>query len=172
MRVIHVAPTPFGPGGLLGGGERYPLELARALAAEVECELLTFGPRPGRARETGGLRVRTLRPLAFLHGHPAHPLAPGLAAALAGADLVHTHHMRSTPGRLAALAARLRRQRTAVTDHGLQDGDWWGLLPRLFDRFLAVSDYSARELGAPPLRTRVIYGGADPRRYRPDAATA
>src|SRR5205823_13721524 len=85
---------------------------------------------------------------------------------------VHTHHMRSTPGRLAALAAGLRGQRTAVTDHGLQGGDWWGLLPRLFDRFLTVSAYSARELGAPPARTRVVYGGADPRRYRPDPATA
>ena len=113
MRVIHVAPTPFGHEGLLGGGERYPLELARALAAEVDCELISFGPRPRRHREPGGLRLRTLRPLAYLYGHPAHPLAPGLAAALAGADLVHTHHMRSTPGRLAA-SKRNRRRAGAV----------------------------------------------------------
>lgn len=26
MRVVHVAPTPFGAGGLFEGGERYPLE--------------------------------------------------------------------------------------------------------------------------------------------------
>ena len=32
MRVIHVAPTAFGRDGLYGGGERYPYELARALA--------------------------------------------------------------------------------------------------------------------------------------------
>src|SRR5438067_9530261 len=168
MRVIHVAPTPFGPGGLFGGGERYPLELARALAAEVDCELITFGPRPGHDREPGGLRVRTLRALTYLHGHPARPLALGLPAALARADIVHTHHMRSTPSKIAALAARARRQRLAVTDHGLQSSDWAGLLPRLFDRFLAVSAYSARELHAPPSRTRVIYGGADSRRFAPD----
>ncbi len=168
MRVIHVAPTPFGADGLFGGGERYPLELARALAADVECELVTFGRRLGRVREPGGLRRRTLRPLTFLRGHPAHPLAPGLVSALAGADLVHTHHMRSAPSRLAALAARTRGQRAVVTDHGLAGGDWAGLLPRLFDRFLAVSAYSARELRAPPERTRVIYGGANPRRYAPD----
>lgn len=76
--------------------------------------------------------------------------------------------MRSLPSRLAALSARLRRQRTVVTDHGLQGGDWAGLLPRLFDRFLTVSAYSARELGAPTSRTRLIYGGADPRRFAPD----
>ena len=46
MRVVHVAPTPFGREGLFGGGERYPLELARALAAEVDCELVTFGQHP------------------------------------------------------------------------------------------------------------------------------
>ena len=172
MRVIHVAPTPFGTDGLLGGGERYPLELTRALARHVDCELVTFGPRPGRIREPGGLRVRTLRPLTVLNGHPAHPVAPALFRATAGADLVHTHHMRSAPSRLAAVAARMRGQRAVVTDHGLTGSDWAGLLPRLFDRFLTVSAYSARELRAPPARTRVIYGGADPRRYAPDPAVA
>jgi glycosyltransferase involved in cell wall biosynthesis len=42
------------------------------------------------------------------------------------------------------------------------------MLPRLFARFLAVSAYSARELGAPLARTNVIYGGADPDRFAPD----
>src|SRR5215211_2693886 len=85
MRVIHVAPTGFGPDGLYGGGERYPLELARALAAEVDCELVTFGRRPGRWREDGGLAVRVLRPLTWLGGHPAQPVAPLLPAGLLGA---------------------------------------------------------------------------------------
>jgi hypothetical protein len=76
------------------------------------------------------------------------------------ADIVHTHHMRSTPGKIAALAARVRSQRLVVTDHGLQSSNWAGRLPRMFDRFLAVSAYSARELHAPPSRTRVIYGEA------------
>lgn len=164
---MHVSPTPFGATGLLGGGERYPLELARALSAHVECELITFGPNPSDVREASGLRLRTLRPLTFLHGHPAHALAPSLPAALAGADIVHTHHMRSTPSRVAVVTARARGQHTVVTDHGLTGSSWGGLLPRLFDRFLTVSDYSARELGAPPARTRVIYGGADPRRFVP-----
>jgi len=64
--------------------------------------------------------------------------------------------------------ARVRRIPTTVTDHGVQGGNWAGLLPRLFDRFLTVSAYSARELGAPASRTRVVYGGADPARFSPD----
>jgi glycosyltransferase involved in cell wall biosynthesis len=168
MRVVHVAPTLFGPEGIFGGGERYPLELARALAGRVDCELVSFGPSARAWREPGGLRVRVLRSLALAAGHPAHPLALGLGQALAGADVVHTHHLRSAPSRLAALNARARRRPTAVTDHGLGGGDWAGLLPRLFDRFLTVSAYSARELRAPSARTRVIYGGADPERFSPD----
>jgi alpha-maltose-1-phosphate synthase len=172
VRIIQVAPTPFGSTGLFGGGERYPLELARALAGQVECELITFARQPWREREPSGLRLRVLRPLTWLGGHPAHPLALGLPGALAGADLVHVHHMRSTPSRLAALTARARRQRLVVTDHGLQGGDWGGLLPRLFDRFLCVSAYSARQLRVPTGRERLIYGGADPQRYRPDPAVS
>jgi glycosyltransferase involved in cell wall biosynthesis len=168
MRVVHVAPAVFGHGGLFGGGERYPLELVRALAAEVDCELVTFGPRPGRWRDPGGARGTVLRPLARLRGQPAQPLAARLPAALTGAGVVHAHHFRSVPSRVAALTARLTGAATAVTDHGLPGGSWGGLVLRLFDRFLTVSRCSARLLGAPPARTRVIYGGADPERFAPD----
>ena len=175
MRVVHVAPTLFGPDGIFGGGERYPLELARALARHVDCELVTFGPRADAWRDASGLRVRVLRARLHLRAHPAHPLARGLVRALRPADVVHTHHMRSAPSRVAALTALVRRVTTAdgrgataVTDHGLPGADWRGLLPRLFDRFLMVSAYSARELATPPARTRIVYGGADPTRFFPD----
>lgn len=172
MRVLHVVPTPFGSGGIFGGGERYPLELARALAAYVDCELITFGRWPRDERDSSGLRQRTLRAVGWLGGHPAHPLAPALPALLlrSAADWLHTHHMRSLPSEIAAVIGRARGKRLAVTDHGLQGSTWAGALPRLFDRFLTVSAYSATELQAPPERTRVIYGGADPRRYCPDPA--
>jgi glycosyltransferase involved in cell wall biosynthesis len=166
MRVIHVAPCGFGDQGLYGGGERYPLELAKAVAAGADCELVTFGPRPGRWAD-GGLRVRVLRPLGRLRGHPAQPVAPQLPAALAGADVVHAHHFRSLPSRMAAITARAVGAATTVTDHGLPGRTWGGLVHRLFDRYLTVSRFSAEVLGAPPAKTQVIYGGADPRRFAP-----
>jgi glycosyltransferase involved in cell wall biosynthesis len=76
--------------------------------------------------------------------------------------------MRAPSSLLAALTARARGIPAVVTDHGLQGSDWGGLVPRLFDRFLAVSRYSAAGLRTPRSRTRIIYGGADPVRYRPD----
>lgn len=174
--MVHVSPTAFGDGGLFGGGERYPLELARAIArrSDVDCELVTFGRTPGVHHDPSGLRVRVLRPLTHLPRHPAHPLALRVLAAArsASADVVHTHHFRSTPSRLAALGARARlpgprsRTRVVTTDHGL--GRAGRLLPRLFDRFLTVSRYSATTLDVPPARARVVYGGADPARFRPE----
>jgi len=169
MRVVHVAPTLFGPAGIFGGGERYPLELARALARQVDCELVSFDREARVWSDSGRLRIRTLRSVTHFRGHPAQPLGFGLGRALSEADIVHAHQLRSAPSRLVALQARIRRIPTVVTDHGLAGGNWAGLLPRLFDRFLTVSAYSARELAAPASRTRVVYGGADPDRFWPDA---
>lgn len=163
-----MAPTPFGSDGLFGGGERYPIELARGLAAMADCELITFGRRPRVVEDPTGLRIRVLRSVAYARGHPAHPVAPRLPAALRHADVVHTHHMRSVPSRIAAVTARATGKPAVVTDHGLGGGGWGGLLPRLFSRFLVVSAYSAATLDAPAERTRVIYGGTDPQRFHPD----
>jgi len=146
------------------------LELARALAARVQCELITFGPEAREVREAGGLRLRIFRSLTSWRGHPAHALAPSLPLALEGADVIHTHHMRSAASQIAAVAARARRRRVVTTDHGLQGPDWNGLLPRLFHGFLTVSTYSAHELHVPADRVRVIYGGADPQRFAPDSS--
>jgi glycosyltransferase involved in cell wall biosynthesis len=178
MRVLHVAPTAFGHDGLFGGGERYPLELARAVARldDVECELLTFGRHPRTVDDGSGLQIRIVRPLTWLRGHPAHPIAPAMLPAVLRADVIHTHHLRSAPSRMAAVAARVRlpatrRRAVVVTDHGLAGGDWLGLLPRLFDRFLTVSEHSAAVLGCPPAKTRIISGGVDPLRFAPDAVS-
>jgi glycosyltransferase involved in cell wall biosynthesis len=167
VRVIHVAPTSFGRDGLFGGGERYPYELARALAQHVSCELVTFGP-DSRTTRDGRLTIRVMRPLAYVGGHPARAIAPALTRIIRDADIVHVHHMRAPSSVLAALTARARGIATVVTDHGLQGTDWGGLVPRLFDRFLVVSRYSAAHLGAPRSRTRIVYGGADTVRHHPD----
>ncbi len=167
MRVIHVAPTAFGSGGIFGGGERYPLELARALADEVDCELVTFGEVASHRFE-GRLRIRIMRPLGYFGGHPARPIVPSLPRAIGRADIVHAHQMRSPASVLAALTARVRGHHAVVTDHGLQGSEWGGILPRLYQRFLAVSQYSATGIRSPVARTRIIYGGVDPSRHAPD----
>lgn len=173
---MHVVPTPFGADGLFGGGERYPLELARSLARRVDTELVTFG-RCARVFDDphgSGLRLRILRASTHLGGHPAHPVAPALpgAVALSSADVIHTHHLWSTPSQVAIVAGRAAGKRIAVTDHGLRPAGFGRLLPALVHRFLPVSRYSAGVLGLSASRTSVIYGGADPDRFRPDPDAA
>jgi glycosyltransferase involved in cell wall biosynthesis len=132
---------------------------------------VTFGRSPGLARDASGLCIRVVRTLAHWRRHPAHPLSVGLIAAIKSSDIVHTHHFRSTPSRLAALSRR-RAGGVVTTDHGLGDGAARGPFSRLFDRFLVVSQYSAATLRVPPAKTRVVYGGADPSRFRPEPAQA
>jgi glycosyltransferase involved in cell wall biosynthesis len=167
MRVTHVAPTVFGDGGLFGGGERYPLELTRALAREVPCRLVTFGRTARRIREKDGLEVVVLRARSFRRGHPAHPVGGGLARALREADVVHAHQLHSRTTAIALRTARVRHHHRVVTDHGLR-GRRCRDPARLVERFLTVSRYSAAVLGAPVERTAVILGGADPARFHPD----
>ena len=122
--------------------------------------------RAGRACACARCRRRL-----YLGGHPAHPLAPGLFARWRGADRgPHPSYAQRAqpPGRAERAPARATRLSSPTT--GCRAATGRGLLPRLFDRFLTVSAYSARELRAPPARTRVIYGGADPARYAPDPA--
>jgi glycosyltransferase involved in cell wall biosynthesis len=174
MRILHVAPTAFGGEGLFGGGERYPLELARATARlpGVRSELVTFGGHHHEWHDSSGLRVRVL-PTWWQHRrHPAHPVAPRLLASLGDADVVHAHHLGSIPSLVTGVVGRLRRQATVVTDLGLGGGKWFGLLPHLFDRLLAVSRYSAALLDFPPAKTTIVYGGADPLRFSPRADEA
>src|SRR5262245_56528759 len=116
MRILHVAPTRFGDDGLYGGGERYPLELARATARipGVRCTLVTFGRHAATYRDRDGLDVRVLATRWHRRGHPAHPIAPRLVASLGDADVIHAHHVRSTPTRVAGLVGRIRRTATVV----------------------------------------------------------
>lgn len=136
------------------------------MAQQVSCELITFGDVADDRRD-GRLRIRTLRPLARIGGHPARPIVPSLPRAIGRADIVHVHQARSPASVLAALTARVRGHHAVVTDHGLQGGPWDLALPWLYERFLSVSRYSASELGAPAERTRVVFGGVDPARHAP-----
>ncbi len=43
MRVTHITPLLFDDFGRVGGGERYPLELAKAMADMVPPRLISFG---------------------------------------------------------------------------------------------------------------------------------
>lgn len=61
MRVLHIAPAVFGDDGVVGGAERYALELAKHMATEVSTQFAAFGDQI-RTDQIGDLAVRVLGP--------------------------------------------------------------------------------------------------------------
>ncbi|HEV7516510.1 MAG TPA: hypothetical protein VGR07_09445, partial [Thermoanaerobaculia bacterium] len=87
-RVAVVYPTPFGEDGIFGGGERYALELARALARQVPTRLVTFGDRPG-IRQDDELEIRTYEAMTYVREERNNPLSFELFGDLRGVDVIH-----------------------------------------------------------------------------------
>ena len=178
MKVLHIAPTWFGDGSVVGGAERYTRELARACSRLTPTTLISFADRPSRQRD-GDLDVRLLRHLPFRHAQlSGNPLHPSLYAAIARADVVHCHQVDTFVTNAAVLAAAALGRKVFVSDLG--GGHMYApslklpVLPRA-DGLLLLSEYS-RTLWerAPawrrPRRLEVIYGGVDLDRFTPAAA--
>jgi glycosyltransferase involved in cell wall biosynthesis len=164
LRVVHVTPTYFAPESVLGGGERFAEELARAMAKRAEVKLVSFGPRALRENPKPGyerviLKSRTRDPMT--------PFAAGLFRELRGADVIHCHQFFVLPTFLAAVFGRLQGSRVFVSDLG--GGGWTPGYQidatRWMEAQLPISEYAARGLRGRNQRHRVIYGGVDLERY-------
>lgn len=164
MRVCHLSPTYFAPESVLGGGERYAEEVARAMAGRAEVKLVSFGPRelrerPAPAFERVILRSRTRDPMT--------PCSAGLFRELRGADVIHCYQYFVLPTFLACVQGRLQGSRVFVTDLG--GGGWTPGYQIDQSRWIAAhlptSDYAAHSLPGRNQRHFVIHGGIDPARY-------
>src|SRR2546423_13529144 len=114
-RVTHVVPAFFGKDGVMGGAERYALELARHMADVVPTRLVTFGDE-GRRERVGNLEVRVIGGAWRLRRQRNNPFAPALLAEVRRADVVHRHPRSVLASSGAALARRLTPGRGFVTD--------------------------------------------------------
>jgi alpha-maltose-1-phosphate synthase len=167
-QIAHISPVMFGDDGYWGGGERYPLELARAQAEVVPTRLITFGRLPRRER-TGQLELVVLPARHRLRGHELNPLTGAILHELAQTRTVHVHQYHTALTDLVLLLGAITRRRIFVTDHGGWAPNLGPLFPRaaMIAGLLAVSRYSASFFPELRGRTTVIYGGADPRRFVP-----
>lgn len=173
-RVVHLAPALFGPGGIVGGAERYVFELARHMAERVDTRLVTFGDSAS-VRTEGPLTVQILGPARHVRGQRSNPFSWQLPAALAGADIVHCHQQHVVATSVAAIVARLRGQCVFCTDLGGGGWDISGYVStdRLFHGHLHISEYSRQVFGHDRLATaHVIYGGVDTERFSPDPSVS
>jgi glycosyltransferase involved in cell wall biosynthesis len=169
LRVCHVTPTYFAPESVVGGGERFAEELARAMARRAEVKLVSFGRRARRERVSPTYE-RVI--LSNWSRRKRVPFSPWLRRELRGAEVVHCHQYYALPTFLAALFGHRQGSRVFVSDLG-----GGALTPgfhidqsRWITGYLPISKYAARALPGRPRPTRVIYGGVDLDRYPARAA--
>lgn len=169
-QVVCISPVLFGARGMWGGGERYALELARALARRVPTRLVTFGPRRARYR-LDELEIFAL-PNRVSSRDSLNPISEMLPLALGRARVVHAHQYETAATNSALVVGRALGKRTFVSDHGAQARNLAEplRLHHLVTGFLPVSRYSAHFYPALGNRCRVIFGGVDTGVFRPDGS--
>ncbi|MDK3157455.1 glycosyltransferase family 4 protein [Kamptonema cortianum] len=173
MKVVHISPTYFDETSFIGGGERYPTELATALAAWVPTTLVSFS-KEQRSYRQGNLDIKI---------YPAQRLSPGggqveipklgyLKEVLA-ADAVHIHSIYSLVSDLAAIAASLSGKRVFVTDHGGGSAPILShKLPvfRGYHHAIAQSQFTYDRLPVELQKKAIVLkGGVDTQRFSPDS---
>ena len=171
-RVVHVAPALFGPSGVVGGAERYALELARHMAEATPTELVTFG-ECGRTEVVGRLRVHVIGRPWHVRGQRSNPMALALFDRLSRADIVHCHQRHVLCSSLSALGCRLSGRKVFVSDLGGGGWDLSAYLPtdRWYNGHLHISEYSRAVSGqAGDPRAHVIFGGVDMEKFSPRAS--
>jgi alpha-maltose-1-phosphate synthase len=170
VKVLHVVPALFGRDGMVGGGERYALELARHMAERARTMLVTFGEQD-RTETIGDLTVRVLGAAWLVRGQRTNPVSAALFPELLKADVVHCHQQHILSSSLAALFCRLSGRRVFVSDLG---GGGWDIsayisTDRWYHGHLHISEYSRRCFGQDRNpAAHVILGGVDIEKFSPD----
>jgi len=173
-RIVHLVPALFGPQGVVGGAERYALELARHMAEVVPTTLVTFGPQ-AREERLGALRIRVVDRVHAVRGNPLNPVSWKVVPELWRADILHCHQRAVLTSSLTALFARATGKKSFTTDLG--GGGWdfsaYTNTDRWFHGHLHLSEYSRKVHGheGKPW-AHVVYGGVDTERFSPDASVA
>lgn len=169
-RVLHVVPTLFDEAGnVVGGAERYVLELSRHMAERVPTTLLSFGDE-ARDERVGPLRLRLLSGGWRVRGQNGNPLHPAAFSAMRDAEVVHTHQTHVLGSTLAALWGRLTGRPVFTTDLG---GGGWDIsafvsTDHWYRGHLHISEYSRTVYGHSELPSaRVILGGVDTEKFAP-----
>jgi glycosyltransferase involved in cell wall biosynthesis len=169
--VLHVVPALFGSDdGVIGGAERYVLELATHMARERPTALVSFGARD-RSETRDGLRVRVIGNAWHVRGQRTNPMALALLDEVRRARVVHCHQQHLVASTVTALACRFARRRVFVSDFG---GGGWDLsayisTDRWYQGHLHISEYSRRLSGhVGKSWAHVILGGVDTEKFSPD----
>ena len=170
-KVAYLTPLYFDEESCLGGGERYPLNLAKgvvlASGGTVEVEIVSYGARSLQRELSPGVSLRVLE-AANRPRNPLDVVSWELPEAVAGADLVHIHMIYTRCNEMGLLVAKQQRKPVVMTDHGGKSstvGEELGSF-ELADRIVAYSEFGA-SLYPSKTAVTVIKGGVDSDYFTP-----
>jgi len=177
LRVLIIPASYFARDRTVGGGERYALEYARALAAHTPTTLALFDTEP-REERMGDLTIRTFG----VHHFRQRWLFPATGetrAAWREFEVVHAMVFPTPLTDLLIVLARLRGQKVVLTDVGGGGPCWSTYLQKIHPRLdlnrrahglASLSQHAASFFAHWPQPKTVLYGGVNLREFT--AATA
>src|SRR5690242_20558573 len=93
MKVAHISPTFFGKASVIGGAERYVLELSRHMSRQVDVSMITFSRHDVRVvvERDAGLEIRRYPVKHFVRRNTANPVNVGFLKDLGPFDVLHCY---------------------------------------------------------------------------------
>jgi glycosyltransferase involved in cell wall biosynthesis len=167
-RVLVIPASYFAQGRTVGGGERYALEYARALARMTPVTLGLFDTTPGR-EQMGELEIRTFT-LRHFRQRWGFPATAETRRAWRDYDVIHGMVFPTPLTDLLIVLARWRGQRVVLTDVGGGGACWSTYLQKLHRRanlnrlahgLAFLSKYAAGFYADWPQPRTVLYGGVN-----------
>lgn len=117
MKIAHIAPSYFNKSSIIGGGERYPTELAQAMGDCSDTTLVSFSNHQHSYRQRN-LNVEIFPVKHLINGNKIDPLSFQYLQSVLRADIIHIHHVSTFVSQLAATLGALLKKPVFVTDYG------------------------------------------------------
>lgn len=173
MKVVHITPTYFAHSSIIGGGERYPTELASWMSRFVDTTLVSFSSNRQRYYQDN-LKIEIYPVKHFIRGNKVNPLSFCYLNSILKADVVHIHNANTLVSDLGCIAASLLGKNIFVTDYG-GGGDFVlnQKLPILrgYRNAIAYSEFGLNFIPNELKKKAVlIKGGIDTDKFSPDTS--
>ncbi len=173
MNVVHISPTYFNQSSVIGGGERYPTELATWMAKVVDTTLVSFSSERHKYYQ-GNLKIEIYPVKSLVQGDKLNSFNLQYINSIISADVVHIHHINALASAIGAFSSSLLRKRIFVTDYGGGSGLGWKLnhqfgVLRCYHQAISYSRFGLNFIPVELQKKAVlIKGGLDIARFCPD----
>ena len=172
LKVVQVSPAYFKD--LIGGGERYPWELAKALSKYINVTLIVFGNDRHTEKISETLTVEkypaiTSLPPLLSKTNPV-PLTLSFLQEIKKADIAHLHQFNTLISNIVIFYARHKHKFVCVTDHGggiFKLSKLFPIIGKSVDMYMLVAQFSHKRFAEYKKDYHVIYGGVDPSKFCP-----